>query len=309
MSGLSQSSLLEAADGLLQDAILGNDLSEPLERLAYACRAECVAFSRITEGRYSWVPNIAKQETLRQFQSGKTPPLPKQILLIPPPSARFVAREVDSEQVFRSEFYQEFMRPQGLSGRAGVRLNGNDDDVSRFIIYRSERSDPFYQEDLRSLDAVIPHLRATGTVCRSKIEDSTAQQRSFFDRKGVAVFKLDRDGLIIERNHWAEGLPPDLIMLRGRKLSFASPSEQDRLSRAINAAVSDAPVPTTFRISGIDAYVSPIVAVLPLFGLARDVFSSAAAFVTIMDTTNRRIELRSIKMIGESLQLTSRETA
>lgn len=309
MSSLCQTSLLDAAEDVLQAAILDDDLSERLERLAYATRSECVAFSRITEGRYSWLPNIAKQETLRQFQSGKTPPLPKKILLIPPPSAKFVAREADGEQVFLSEFYQEFMRPHGLSRRAGVRLGGDDNDVSRFIIYRSERDGVFYSEDLRCLDTVLPYLRAAATVCRSRIENAATHQHSIFNRQELAVFKLGHDGLVIERNHWTEGLPPDLIMIRSRKLWLASPSEQDRLSRAINSAVSEAPVPTTFCISGAGAYERPIVAVLPLRGVAREVFSSAAAFVTIMDIARKPAEIRSLKMIGESLQLTSRETA
>lgn len=167
MSSLKPEILYAAAENLLQATILSTDLTDALERMASASRANGAGFSRVVNGSYSAVPNAAMLETLVLFKHGKAPPPPSKFFLIPPPTARFVTNEATGEPASRSAFYQEFMRPRGLSRWSAAWLGGDNHDVIRFVAYRSDKEGPFYADDTRALDTVLPHLRAAATICRT----------------------------------------------------------------------------------------------------------------------------------------------
>ena len=82
MAHLCQSELHQAADVLLQSAILGNDLTDALEKIASVSRATA-RLSRLVGNRFIGLPSQSLKEPLSKLNTGNVPPLSTKFLLIP----------------------------------------------------------------------------------------------------------------------------------------------------------------------------------------------------------------------------------
>jgi len=302
--------LQDAANGLLQWAILGRDLSEPLQRVATAGGASGAGFTKCLGDAFTAVPSPSLIECLREYNSkGLVAPRSK-ALLVPAATGSFATNAaIPAEILRRDPFYQDFMLRRGISRVAAARLALPGEGLYRFAFYRGESGGPFLPEETRALDCILPHLQAVATICQSTLEKQTADRASFFSHSGLAALKIGRGGRVLESNAAADGLVPDLFGMSRGRITLTLRSEQDRLDRAIAVAQSDDPAPTMFRILGADETHHPLLLVLPVAGRARDVFANTLAFVVIIESMrpHSAISRPCLDVLGSSLSLTPRE--
>ena len=301
--------LQEAANGLLQSAILGRDLGESLQRVATAGGASGAGYTKCLGDALTAVPSQSLRECLREYHSkGLAAPRSK-ALLVPPTTGVFATnRTIPAESLRRDSFYQDFMLRRGISCVAAARLELSGQGLYRFGFYRGEREGPFLPEETRSLDRIFPHLQAVATICQATLEKQTEDCSSRFSRNGLAALKLGRNGFVTESNPAADRFIPDLFRLSRGRITLPSRSDQGRLDRAIATAVSENAASTVFRVHGADRVQAPFLLIVPVRGPAREVFAGALAFLVVVEPTQPHcVPQPCLEALGHSLSLTPRE--
>jgi len=149
---------------------------------------------------------------------------------------------IQSAELERSEFYNDWMRPAKLEGTIGLTLIRNGNFEARLFIPRWLGSEPYSDEEVAFVQRLAPHLqRAVGLNHRLAVLQG--ERRTFeaaLDRLNTAVLLLNESGALCYCNPAGAELlkkHDGLIALQGR-LSATESSAQCQLARAIRAALA-----------------------------------------------------------------------
>jgi hypothetical protein len=151
---------------------------------------------------------------------------------------------IGEREIARSEFYQDYLIPNGM-GHIGARMLKNDaHGVAGIAVQRPRDRGPFQPEELRFLDYLAPHLlRALKVQTRlAEAEAQRAADAGVLDRLPFGVGLLDERGRVVLLNRMALALiaPGDgLTVVRG-ELRAHRPAESDHLRRLIAGAIATA---------------------------------------------------------------------
>jgi DNA-binding CsgD family transcriptional regulator len=310
MAELDHTQLQEAANGLLQSVILGSNLGEALQSIASAGHAHGTGITKSVGDVLTAVPSLSMKACLQSYQSCRYK-VPLANVLLQPSSGSLFTSDIGSTTVLqRTIFYQEFMRPMGISRRAAMQLPFLGPGSLRFVFYRSDNEGAFLPEETQKLDQIAPHLQAAATICQTTVDKRASDQLELFSRQGLAVFRLGADGRVVDRNEATDSFVPDLLgMTRGR-VTLRLNSEQVRLDQAISAALGANCAPTILRVGGTVHCLRPMILVIPVNGPALDVFASTLALLVVIDATHKLgISPHSLDILGHSISLTPREKA
>jgi DNA-binding CsgD family transcriptional regulator len=302
--------LRAAASGVLQAAILGHDLSEPLQRLASAGRSFGGGFIRTTKNAFYATPSVSLTEFYRQFQSGMVPTDYNRLIHRELPAPSF-ERDLDPSSLrsLKNAFYEEFCRPNGMARGVRIRLLASDAGYYRFNFFRDICEAPFEAEELRQFDAIAPFLDATAAICQTNFEKQTKAKSTLILQREFPAFALARDGRVTDANEPAHSVIPDLLCIVRGRLTARLANEQKRIDVAIQSAVSGTETPAMVRISGTNLFSNPLLLAVPINGPARDVFASTAAFVVVVDAARKVVvSSQSLSLLASSLSLTGRES-
>jgi DNA-binding CsgD family transcriptional regulator len=310
MARLNHFDLQASAQGLLEAVILGQELGESLQHLATAGCSTGSGFIRSADNEFYATPSLSLVELHRQFRAGSVPSDWGKVSNCASAGTSFCADLSPSQMSgLRNAFYHDFMRPNGMAYRARLGLPSHDKYMRRFNFFRSDHEAPFDADELHNLEAIIPHLNAAATICRTSLEKYVDTQSSLFSRRDLPAFKLAANGRVVEMNEPAGNVVPKILeVVRGR-LTVPMASEQNHVDKAIKAAVAGAGTPSMVRLSGTAQYPNPLFLTLPISGPARDVFASAAAFAVVVDVAQKiMVNPRSLDLLSSSMQLTPRES-
>jgi DNA-binding CsgD family transcriptional regulator len=113
-------------------------------------------------------------------------------------------------EVVRTEFYNDWMRPQRLAHPFAARLRNSSpgDPVSDLACYREEGSGPFDRESLDLVRRLIPHLQRA-LVIHARLggaEMRAGAVEEALDRISGGLILLDEQGAPITINRTAEGI-------------------------------------------------------------------------------------------------------
>ena len=145
------------------------------------------------------------------------------------------------EKVLPSEFYNEWIRPQGLRrGLNGVLFNQGS-LVGSIGAIRARAGRPFSAEDKRFLQALMPHLQRAVKIRRrvSELESLERTTADALDHWTTAVLVVDRDAHILLVNQKAAVLlrEPDGLITSRNILQAASSNESAKLHKMIRDAI------------------------------------------------------------------------
>jgi DNA-binding CsgD family transcriptional regulator/PAS domain-containing protein len=246
------------------------------------------------------------------------------------------SERLPDELMRESDFYKEFMQPQGLAPEAPLfhLLSLSDHWMpSGVMIYRRESGRPFETADFDFVNLLVPHL---GRAFRIAMHQGGVQRtgialREVIDRLPMGVVLLDEDRQVVIANRQAQRILDKRDGLKIGKCGLeASHSGQNRELRSLVsgaiAAEQDALVPDTFlmvsRKSGKRAYpvmVSPLLEAPP-DAASRDAavavfitdpeerhFSTAEILQTLYGLSPAEAELVQLLTQGLSLELAARE--
>jgi len=170
-----------------------------------------------------------------------------------------------------SEFYQDFLRPQGFQWFMTAIDEVPPKGISVVSFLRSPRAGEFMQEDRHYLQQMLPHIRNCLRIQRelNAFHERVACLETALDQLAPGVLMLDALGRVRYANEATEAIVrtcPE-IALRGGTLYLRDPTAQAQLSAALGPARSPrdtlaarTPVPIVFRASDGSITLSLIIA-------------------------------------------------
>jgi DNA-binding CsgD family transcriptional regulator len=149
---------------------------------------------------------------------------------------------IQSAELERSEFYNDWMRPAKLEGTIGLTLIRNGNFEARLFIPRWLGSEPYSDEEVAFVQRLAPHLRRAVGL-NQRLAALQGERRTFeaaLDKLNTAVLLLNESGALCYCNPAGVELlkkHDGLIALQGR-LSATDSSAQIQLAGAIRAALA-----------------------------------------------------------------------
>lgn len=147
---------------------------------------------------------------------------------------------VAMEEFLRTEYYNDWMRPQDLLYWVGVRPDFGDDGCLGLGVSRSGRHEAFSECELNLLMSISGHLQRAGEIARRlTLFDAQAQATSaLLDDLNAGVLLVDADLRVRFVNAVAEELlaAGDGLCVRSGRLRTATPRLQATLSEAVRRA-------------------------------------------------------------------------
>lgn len=149
---------------------------------------------------------------------------------------RLAAYTGDSQVLYRSAYYNEWMRPQGFRSTLGNTMLAEQGTIANVTLLRSEDAGSFDRAEVRAFERLSVHLtRALDVAVRL---DRALQLRehgaAMFDRLESAVVAVDADGRVLYANLAAESLLRAQAEVRVRDgVLRANGAEDDRALRSL----------------------------------------------------------------------------
>ena len=214
---------------------------------------------------------------------------------------------ISEEEMRRSPYYQEWLRPFGLKWFAGVLISGLEEEWA-LSLQRSEAQGPFTDAEGTQLALLSRGLASSAMLANALGFARADAALDAFTASGKAVILFNRHGEIIRANPAAEELFTDSFRIRQRRIVCPTAEETTNLARAIQKACDS-------RIEYLDLPVllkrpnktSIIAYVSRSRGVAIDVLSPCQGYVIFVDPYRRGLPTRSVLM--DSFGLTGTEAS
>lgn len=186
----------------------------------------------------------------------------------------FTEREMDQDP-----FYNDFLARFGLRYGAGTMIQIPTGDILAITV---EGSDPISAEAIARLDAVRPHLaRAAVLSARLRLQGARTAIDTL-EKVGLPAAAVRPDGRVVLANKLLAKLDGSICIQPFDRLASSHPASNEMLSRALgsiqhgySSEVRSIPVP------GHDLNPPVVVHVLPVLGVAHDIFAGALAIVIV----------------------------
>jgi DNA-binding NarL/FixJ family response regulator len=153
------------------------------------------------------------------------------------------------EEFQRTEFRNDFLRPQDVETCLTVVLLHDGDRVSALALWRPERGREWDRPELDLLSLLAPHLKRAVDVNR-RICDLRFEQQSAFEalerlQHGIVIVQTGGKISFVNRAAAAIVARADGVTINGSGFHAALPSHDAALQRAIAAAAGDGSRPCT----------------------------------------------------------------
>lgn len=115
---------------------------------------------------------------------------------------------IDEREVARSEFYQDFLLPNGLRYLLGSTLTRSTGHETKIALLRATEGGPFSAEDALWAQRVVPHLqRATELMIRQQhTGEVVGASEQAFEHLETGVALLDESGAVLHLNTVARSM-------------------------------------------------------------------------------------------------------
>lgn len=164
---------------------------------------------------------------------------------------------------------------------------------------------PYEPADIAALDALAPELHAAFGVARRVLDAEASGMARVLHERGDTVFELDASGRVL-RVH-GNGTDGSGLLVRNRRLFAAERLAQSQLDQAITAGVTP-PQKSALASIADQRGERRFLQIVPVTGLARDVFLAASAVAVIIDPAKQRAGIHMLPdALQDALGLTARE--
>jgi len=204
-----------------------------------------------------------------------------------------VADLIPYQEFLGTQFYKEWVRPQGLVDFVSAALDKTASSVALVSVFRHERDGVADEATRRCMRLIVPHLRRAMLIGRT-IDANRAESRMLkdvFDLFGSGAFLLDACGRLVHANaagHELLNAATPLRAVDGRLVAVdgeANRALRDTVAAAAQSATTD--VALTLRANDGGRYVAHI---LPLVGEQQRVACGHRAAVAAMFVRKATLE-------------------
>jgi DNA-binding CsgD family transcriptional regulator len=299
-----------ATEGVVAAALLGEDWTLPLARLADASGARDAVLMRNTQSRMmAAVVTEEAAETVAAFAAGNAPPNSRysRVRIGPQHGFRIDYDDYSPEELGRDAFYQEFLGPVGVFWHANAVLSSGYGDHVELSFKRRVREGPYSRRDAQVLDLMLPELRAASRITRQMLDAEARGVAHMLKHRGLLTVELDRRGRALAV-HEAPGNSPLPLDVINQRLVASDRACQPGVERALATALSaDAGQVALAALNGPDGR-RYVLQVHPLPGRARDLFLAASGIAVLIERDRPPGHLRaSARNIVPLFGLTERE--
>jgi DNA-binding CsgD family transcriptional regulator len=152
-----------------------------------------------------------------------------------------VADLLPYEEFQRTQFYKEWVRPQGLVDFVGAVIDKTGTDVAMFGIFRHERHGVANDTTRQSMRMVVPHIRRAMMISRA-VDFNQAEAltlKDAFDGFGAGTFLIDVCGRLVHANAAGHDIlsAGELLRVIDGRLMVAD-AEGDKILRATLASAA-----------------------------------------------------------------------
>lgn len=217
----------------------------------------------------------------------------QQIDAVPEGSVLVSSSMISDREFHKTEYYNDWLRPQGIGYCLGGPVLKRTSVVSMFSMQRLASRGPFRDRDLQLLSAVMPHLRRA-CLLHKRLGQLRAQQSGVLATLELlpnAVWLFDAHGRLLLANGAGRELNArrDGLWLDGNGRPVASdPGEHLRLRRSIDGAIAAGQSSVDYFEGslGIGRNSSPVPLQVTVYPLRNEALADgAAAAMFITDTT------------------------
>ena len=220
----------------------------------------------------------------------------------------------DDTQLLSTEFYGDWLRPQGLFYSMGVLVAKSGSLAVKLSTLRSKNKGPFTEDDLAWYSRLAPHLKRACDMNRRLVnerlltENSLALSRITQDVSGLCMLGLSATGTIFYANGFGEALLRESRWLTCRLGSLQSiePDKNNALQVALRKTL-ELNRPHHLNLGGTNGNPHCCVTVMPV--PERDPLNltgfGVRLIVLIIDNTRQRVA--TVRQLMELFGLTSAE--
>ena len=316
---VSATALADAADGLLETAIIGGDWRDPLAALTSAAAARGATLVRQdpllnlkSKRQDEFVLSTESiAEPVADYLAGVSPPDPRSLRVCPTIKTGFQTDfdQFTIEEINKSPFYQEFLRQRDLRWHACALIDSSLAHGDLFLsLKRAVHHDHYSPQDIASINDCLPKIRLAATISRAILQSECLGVKRALADRNEALFELNPRGRVVGLNRSAESLAQRELPLRNSCLLAPFPEDQSRLDGAIAAPLADPAQVACIVLKTATPGRRLVVRTVPVAGKARDIFVAtvALALVTIWDKPDVPPGAL-VKALRDSFDLTSAE--
>lgn len=293
---INVSTLANAADGLLETALVGGDWRAPLATFASAAAAKGATLvrhdpldrlrsQRLDEFVLS-TDSIA--EPVADYLAGTAPPDPRSSRVSPTMDAGFLTDldQFSLEEIDRNPFYEEFLRGRGLRWHACARVDSSYDHADLYIsLKRTLGQDHYTPAETTMINDTLPKVRMAAAISRAILQSESRGMKRALEARSEALFEFDVRGRVVSFNQAADRLAGNAMGLHNCRLYAPLREEQARLDRTIAAPLAAPPQVACTVLRTATPGRRLVFRALPVVGAARDIFvaTTALAVVTVWE--------------------------
>ena len=246
------------------------------------------------------------------FAAGKSPPNPRTVRCTPGLREGF-RTDLDDfkwEEIARSPWYHEFLKPHGVFWNATASLLRGPGAAGVYLSFkRGLNAGPYTSADVAVLGEMLPDLRRAASLARRMREFEALGMVKLIHERGDPVFELDIIGRVLRIHAYDDRQPTSSINVIQRRLIARDRMAQPDLDRAVHRATTSPRATAVARLPASDGECNHLL-IIPVTGRAGEVFFAAAAIAVLIRRTTRRTPLTlAPTALYDAFGLTDREAA
>ncbi|MBR0993232.1 LuxR family transcriptional regulator [Bradyrhizobium japonicum] len=189
---------------------------------------------------------------------------------------------LSEEEIATDEVYCNFYRRHGIGYRAGTIIPIPSGDSIAIVMPRHQDNGPVPREVVSFLDDLRPHMaRAALTANRLGFERARAQTDAL-QAIGLPGAVLRERGRLLAANGLFEALMPSLFHDRAERLTLTDAAADELFLAAVGTPLAgNSRIVRSVAIAAAVDRVPMVLHVIPVRGLARDIFTQAAFMVVV----------------------------
>jgi DNA-binding CsgD family transcriptional regulator len=194
------------------------------------------------------------------------------------------------EEIDREPYFTEFLRPRGLGWGAATAIEVPTGDMIAFDVERTFARGPVERPIIQRLDNLRPHLARAALVSARLGFDRARAATEALGVIGLAAAVLGANHRPIVANELLEALMPDVIIEGRQRLVLAVRSADALFAEALERmCLGDPGGVRSIPIAARKGQPPTIVHVVPIRGVAHDLFVGAASIVVVTPVLPREV--------------------